>query len=258
MRVALVQFDIKKNIHENISYIKSKLENILADFVILPELSISGYLQESLSNLESKSISVPKSDIISEFLSISKLYSNTIIFGVAEIENNKIYNSAIVVSKGVYIGKYRKQHLTRYEQQFFVRGNDNMIFDIDNVKFGVQICYDTWFPEVSREQLLKGADLIFVLGNYGGMNTYNILHTRAIENNIPIVVCNRVGEEKVGDIEAKFLGKSAVIDSNGNDIVALLEYKEDVKVVDIKMREKNKNMLCDNIMQEIVRHYDNK
>lgn len=121
---------------------------------------------------------------------LSKEYSCTIVFGLAEKENGKIYNTAVIVSKGKYIGKYRKIHLTDFEKKLFDRGTENLVFEVAGIKIGVQICFDLWFPEVSREQLRMGADILCVLANFGGETTYHISKIRALENLTPLILCN--------------------------------------------------------------------
>lgn len=52
---------------------------------------------------------------------ISKDYDCALVFGAAEKDKGEIY-------KGVYIGKYRKIHLTDYEKNLFERETENSVF----------------------------------------------------------------------------------------------------------------------------------
>jgi len=81
-------------------------------------------------------------------------------------ERNKdyVYNTAVLIDRrGHLVGKYRKTHVHWPEMTFGVRpGADYPVFDCDFGRIGIEICYDSWFPEVSRLLALKGAEIIFL------------------------------------------------------------------------------------------------
>lgn len=75
-----------------------------------------------------------------------------------------IFNTAIVINpSGELVASYRKMFPWRpYEP--FTAGTDFTVFDIDDVgRFGLSICYDSWFPEVSRSLAWMGADIVINL-----------------------------------------------------------------------------------------------
>ncbi|MEN9910995.1 MAG: hypothetical protein RLZZ441_563 [Actinomycetota bacterium] len=75
-----------------------------------------------------------------------------------------IFNTAIVINpSGDLVASYRKMFPWRpYEP--FTAGTDFTVFDIDDVgRFGLSICYDSWFPEVSRSLAWMGADIVINL-----------------------------------------------------------------------------------------------
>lgn len=73
------------------------------------------------------------------------------------------HNTAVVLSpEGEIAAVYRKCFPWRpYETA--TPGNEFVVFDIDGVgRIGLAICYDIWFPEVSRQLAGMGAELIVV------------------------------------------------------------------------------------------------
>lgn len=78
------------------------------EVLVLPELSICGYLFSSRNELLACAESIPTGASTQRMMSLSEEYSCTIIFGLAEIENSKIYNTAVVVSKGNILGNIEK------------------------------------------------------------------------------------------------------------------------------------------------------
>jgi predicted amidohydrolase len=79
-----------------------------------------------------------------------------------EIEGDKLYNTALVISpKGELVCKYRKMFPWLPYESGTAAGDQFCVFDIPEVgRFGLCICYDMWFPEVSRTLVWKGAEVI--------------------------------------------------------------------------------------------------
>lgn len=141
VKIGCLQYDVMRDAKQNINRLKFYLQQHKCQIVILPELSMCEYLFKSREELLSYAESVPSGISTQCMLALSKRYSCTIIFGLTEIENDGIFNTAVVVGKGKYIGKYRKIHLSDYERKLFDRGTENVVFDVDGVKIGVQICF---------------------------------------------------------------------------------------------------------------------
>lgn len=255
MKVGYIQYDVKHHWVENRQIIERHLFQMDAEVVVLPELSNCGYLFESCEALRCAAEPVPGGKSVSDMLKLSEKYNCTIIFGVAELENDKVYNTAVVIHKGCYVGKYRKIHLSDFEKRLFNCGDTNEIFEVDGVKIGVQICFDLWFPEVSREQIRKGATILCALANFGGETSYQIARMRAIENLTPLVMCNRVGNEKLPELDADFLGKSSIIDASGNRLSVGEAGCETDAVCEIEPVVQRANVICRNFGEEIGRHY---
>lgn len=255
MRVGYIQYNVKRNLDENFKIIKYYLNKMDCDIVVLPELCLCGYLFESKEELMSVAETAPTSITVNKMKELSQEHNCAIIFGMAEVEGEKIFNTAVCVAKGVYVGKYRKIHLSDFEKKWFDRGNSNEVFDIFGIKIGIQICFDLWFPEISREQVRKGANLLCVLANFGGETSYSIAQIRAIENLTPLVLCNRIGNEQLPNMNAQFLGKSTVFDSTGTRIIGGDSGIETAISCEIEISNDMSNVICDNFILEIERHY---
>ena len=79
-----------------------------------------------------------------------------------EQAGDKLYNTAIVISpRGEIIAKYRKMFPWLPYESGTAEGDQFCVFDIPDVgRFGLCICYDMWFPEVSRTLAWMGAEVI--------------------------------------------------------------------------------------------------
>jgi len=79
-----------------------------------------------------------------------------------EVDGDKLYNTALVISpQGEIVAKYRKMFPWLPYEAGTTPGNEFCVFDIPNVGcLGLCICYDMWFPEVSRTLAWMGAEVI--------------------------------------------------------------------------------------------------
>ena len=256
--ISFAQIDI---IHEdkskNLDKISSIIDEVSTDIIVFPELCNIGYLFDSKKKLYALAEDIQNGDTTKLLLDLSLKKNISIIAGIAEKDNGNIYNSAVIVSNGKYIGRYRKVHLSDYEKTLFSRGlvDDTNIFDLGDTKIALQICFDIWFNEISRKQILDGADIIFVLANFGSDTTTKIAKVRAVENLTPIVLCNRVGKEKSNNIHASFLGNSFIIDSQGNILSEEITEREYIYTTKVQLGNEKKNIICSNFIEEISIHY---
>ena len=130
------------------------------DLLLFPECFLSGYiLNESYVrynayDFESK-----------QFAAILKQLEHVkpvLVFGVNEKKAGKYFNSAVVVNNGEITGIYRKTHLIDPNELFYTPGNEYPIFEINGVKYGINICYDSQFPEAAKAVADQGAQLLLV------------------------------------------------------------------------------------------------
>ena len=87
-----------------------------------------------------------------------------IVMGMIEADGGRLFNTAIVVDRGAVIGRYRKTHLLRGERAFDA-GHDYPVFEVAGLRFGINICCDTNFPEAAQELAGRGASLIVCPAN---------------------------------------------------------------------------------------------
>lgn len=255
MQVGFLQYDVSHDLRKNLDCLTRCLEEHPCDILVLPELALCGYLFADRRQLAACAQEVPAGPAVRAVMELSGQYGRTVIFGMAEREGDCIYNTAVIVSKGRYIGKYRKIHLSDFEKKYFDPGRENTVFDVDGIKIGVQICFDLWFPEVSREQIRRGADLLCVLANFGGETTYHIARVRAIENLTPLALCNRVGKETIPEMDADFLGKSSLIDAAGQRLVTAPAGVETAGVSALSLPGRRANVICSDFDREMSFHY---
>jgi len=96
----------------------------------------------------------------SRILRSLKDFQSTIVIGLIESERGARFNSAIVVRRGALVARYRKTHLLEKETSVFEPGHDYPVFEAGGVTVGINICYDTNFPEAVESVARAGAKLV--------------------------------------------------------------------------------------------------
>jgi len=128
-----------------------------------------------------------------------------------EKEKDKIYNTAVVISPdGEIATRYRKIFPWRPLEEVEA-GDDFCTFDIPQKgRFGLCICYDIWFPELTRSLAWMGAEAVFCpTATFTSDRTQELIMARAnaISNQLYLFNINGLG---VGGI-----GQSIFVDPEG-------------------------------------------
>jgi predicted amidohydrolase len=133
-----------------------------ASLLCFPEGFLQGYLtDETPARRNALDLASPAFDAVLNRLPKT---GPAIVMGLIEVESGRLFNTAIVVDRGTVIGRYRKMHLLGGEQ-IFDAGSDSCVFDVSGLRFGINICYDTNFPEAARKIADLGASLIVCPAN---------------------------------------------------------------------------------------------
>lgn len=79
-----------------------------------------------------------------------------------ERQGDRIYNTAPVIAPdGSVVARYRKMFPWLPYEKDVAPGSDFVVFDVPGVgRFGLSICYDTWFPETTRALAWFGAEVL--------------------------------------------------------------------------------------------------
>ena len=238
MRVGFVQNNpVFASVQENLNRVEELLKGQSADLFVLPELFATGYQFKDMEESRSLAERVPEGVTTSLLTAIARKTNTFIIAGLAEVEEDKVYNSAVVTGPNGYIGKYRKLHLFDTEKACFQEGNLPLqVFDIAGAKVGVMICFDWRFPETARTLSLMGADLIAHPSNLVLTHCPQAMITRCLENRVFAVTADRVGmENRLDEEPLNFIGQSQVVDPNGNILVRASATDEEVHVVELDL-----------------------
>lgn len=191
-QIDLAVGDVAGNTAKILDYAQRARNELHADLVIFPELSICGYPPEDLlfhSGLR-KRTEQAMHDIRAAARDI------TIVVGFPEYADGLIYNSCAVLQHGELLCSYRKQCLPNYgvfdEERYFAKGGRAAVFRINGVAFGLTICEDIWQPAPTAAARAAGAECIISINGspyeLGSQNhRESVAGNRISECGIPMV-----------------------------------------------------------------------
>lgn len=239
LRISLLQMDIAIGEPErNFARVQEQLERlasaeVLPDVVVLPEMWNTGYALDRIQTLADPNGERTKA-FISEWSRRTGIHA--IAGSVAERRGTEVRNTMYAFDRnGQLTADYSKIHLFRLmdEEKHLTEGDKLGKLSIDGIPAGMMICYDIRFPELARKLALEGAKLLIVPAEWPHPRLHHwrtLLTARAIENQMYVAACNRVGTSG----STSFFGHSLIIDPWG-EIVAEGGEEETVVTADISL-----------------------
>ena len=223
IKFAVIQNSVSTNFDINIKRVLKLCKKVYkkADFILFPEYFLGW------SDKHKEILKIFKKEAIRHNM-------NFILGSVIENSKDKYYNTCFLIDKkGKIIGKHRKIHLYKKWENKITSGKAIKIFKIDNIKVGIVICLDVYFPKDIIK--LRNADIIIVpnMTSREEIDDHlSVLKTRAVENLIPVIIVNAVGRMK----NIIWGGKSSLINPEGK-IIDKMSNREDYKIFSVNLNE---------------------
>jgi len=231
--------DIESNLTKIFNFIE-RAKNEGSNIVIFPELALTGYYIRDMVYDLAETIPGRSFEKIRE-----KAISNSIhvIFGMPERASKYsdiIFNSAVWIKPNGEYAVYRKIHLPTYrifeEQKYFRNGSKPIYVDTEFGRFGLTICFDVFFPELTRYLAIKDCHTVInISASPNPSRSYfeTLLKARALENTINIIYVNTVGVQE----NINFWGGSFAYSSRGETYVQCKYYEEDYQAFKMNLKE---------------------
>ncbi|MGI0130436.1 MAG: carbon-nitrogen hydrolase family protein [Thermoplasmata archaeon] len=205
----------------NVERVRAAVAAAPSDLAVFPELFLSGYrVGDRILRLALRGDDAPTAAL----RAIARESRATVVVGtpLGSVERHgEVHNAAIAVRPDGEIHTQVKRYLPTFgpfeEGVHFTATDESHPVPVAARSVGLEICYDAFFPEVSRALALEGAELIVVISASpvtSGRLFARLLPARAIENGLPVVFVNRVGVED-GIV---FGGGSGAWDARGEPI----------------------------------------
>ncbi|ACV59089.1 carbon-nitrogen hydrolase family protein [Alicyclobacillus acidocaldarius] len=230
-QIAIADGDVEANL-DKVAQVLCEASARGADFLLLPELCLTGLVAgDALVGLAEP----PGGPIQQAMRDLARHHGVATAFSYPERgENGAFHITTEVVDKsGTPVHVYRKIHLFSEENVWYQPGDALAPFSLWDWPSGLLTCYDVEFPEPARQLALAGCRLLFV--NAANMEPYEGVHrtfvaARAMENQIYVVYCNRVG----ANARYRYRGNSLVLAPDGAVLLDLGLDQEAVQCVDLE------------------------
>jgi formamidase len=167
VQMAVVPWDARatiKKMDDTVHQISLKFPWV--DMIIFHELAVPGLVQfvpmENPDAWRKNAESIP-GPLTNALCHSARQHRKWLIPGsMYELAGEKLYNTSVVISpKGEIVAKYRKMFPWYPFETGTEPGHEFCVFDIPDVgRFGLCICYDSWFPETVRTLAWMGAEVI--------------------------------------------------------------------------------------------------
>lgn len=230
----LVVGDVPGNTARIIEYSERARDELGADLVVFPELSLCGYPPEDLlshSGLRRR---------VNEALEIirTRVRGIAVLFGFPEYVGDDICNACAVYLDGKELARYRKHLLPNYsvfdEVRYFQAGKDAAVFSLNGIRIGLSICEDMWRSGPAAAARAAGAEVLIAINGSpyelrSQTRREEVVRARVTETGIAAIYLNMVG----GQDELVFDGGSFVMDADGDICFRARPFEEGLHRVEL-------------------------
>lgn len=212
-----------------------------AQLLLTPELGLCGYPPEDLLLRDGfyHACGQALNDLAAKISGIA------VVVGHPHEQEGKRYNAASLLRNGVIAATYLKHELPNYsvfdEERYFDHGSEPCVFEIEGIRFALNICADVWERETAHRARNAGAQVLLVLNAspyaIGKQESrHQVIGERVAETGMAVVYANMVG----GQDELIFDGGSFAMDRNGvltaqcaffEDSLSILEMQDDLRPI---------------------------
>lgn len=212
--------DIPGNTQLILQAAKRSKDDLGAQLVVFPELTLTGYPPEDLLLRPSLQPRIMRALDTLITNSLNELKGIALVIGYPKHTKAGLTNVAAIIYNGHILVEYAKQHLPNYqvfdEKRYFVPGSEMVCAEIDGIKVALTVCEDIWHDGPAIQAKAADADVILNLNaSPFHLNKQSerekMLAQRAKQAGMPIVYVNQVG----GQDELIFDGGSMVVNACG-------------------------------------------
>jgi len=242
LKIALAQLDllvgdVRGNLERVISETRRARDELQADLVLFPELTLSGYPPEDL--LFHRGLRLHIGQALKELT--QAVPEIGVMVGYPEYDQGHIYNAACLMRGGRMLAQHRKACLPNYkvfdEKRYFTAGTEATVVDFDGFRLGLLICEDAWEPQPAAGARALGAEALLIINAspyeiHKQREREQVIGQRVRETGVPAAYVNLLG----GQDELVFDGNSFAMDAQGRIAVRAPAIEEGLYCVEFERR----------------------
>ncbi len=225
MRIALAQLPVSPDPGVNLRRVREALARASADGA---DLAVFPEATQARFGSDLQLVAEPLDGPFGAGLAAAARETGTgLVAGVFEpAPDGRVYNTAVTYdSSGTRVAAYRKIHLFdslgETESKVVAPGSEPVLADLDGLRVGLLTCYDIRFPELARDLVARGADLLAVpaawaAGLFKEEHWVTLVRARAIENTVWVAAAGQVPDPESPPTRAPTgIGRSLLVDPMG-------------------------------------------
>jgi predicted amidohydrolase len=255
LTVATVQMrstrDLVDNLNRTTAFISTAAKRG-ARVVVFPECNITGYFDDAARAATQQQLQDAE-----RFVALACQQNNVYaIVGMPWRENDKLFNSAIIISpQGQVIERYHKVQLA---EEWPDPGDHLSMYHIDGVPCTTIICHDERYPELVRLPVLSGAQVVFYISHESGIRSENKIgpyraqiQARAVENGVFVVQANAPANLDTTGSN----GHSRIIAPDGNILQEASIFGEDILIEPLDIKQARRGNAIKSLRSDVTRDW---
>lgn len=208
-----------------------------ARVLLTPELVLTGYPPEDLL-LRPAFIEQCEITLRTLCADLAALKGLHVVVGHACKDQTVLRNAASVLLNGQILGTYFKQELPNYsvfdEKRYFMAGDQPLSFNVDGVRFGINICEDIWGNSAPEASASLGIQALLVLNaspfSLGKQAQRVRVALRCVERtHCALIYANLAG----GQDELVFDGASFALSREGQLVLRAADFSTDLSFIEV-------------------------
>lgn len=218
IRLGLIQASADSDAEKNVTTIRQFAEEGKAAgcaALCFPEAFLTGYFPDRAAELALEQ----DHPLLSQIAALARSLDIDLLVGFLEKAEGRIF-----LTHGIWRGDgtrdfYRKTHLGQKEQRIFSAGDRLEVFTLRcGLRFGIQLCVETHFPEITQTYSLAGAQVIFaphaspMAAERRRSLWTKYIPARSYDNRVYMACCNLWDAERFGG--------GCLVTDPGGDILA--------------------------------------
>ena len=166
MKVATCQFPVSGDVDENARYVKGFIKKASAnkaDIVHFSEAALSGYARVDFPDFDGYNWEKLRTHT-QEIMGLAREHRIWVVVGSAHYlsADEKPMNClCIISSEGEIVDRYDKSMCTGGDLKSYTPGNHLVTIDLQGIRCGFLICYDSCFPEMYNIYRHQGVKVMF-------------------------------------------------------------------------------------------------
>jgi NAD+ synthase (glutamine-hydrolysing) len=243
LKVALAQInllvgDVRGNLERAITAARRARDELRADLVLLPELTLSGYPPEDLLFHRGLRLQIERA-----LIELQKAVPEIgVMVGFPEYVEAQIYNAAALLHGGAELARHRKACLPNYrvfdEKRYFTPGTQPTVVSFKGMRLGLLICEDVWEAGPVAAAAKQGAQALMIINAspyelHKQREREQVLSDRIREVHLPAAYVNLLG----GQDELVFDGNSFAMDAQAQVAMRADAFKDGLYCVEFARRD---------------------